>query len=415
MDKNKSSLLPKIMMILLFGMIAFVTNLAAPMGIILKEQFQVSNFLGMLGNFANFIAYAIMGLPAGFLLSKLGYRKTALLAIAVGFSGVAIQLLSGILSSFAVYISGAFVAGFSMCMLNTVINPMLNILGGGGKKGNQLIQIGGTVSSIMATLVPILVGFLIGTVTQYTEIEDVNILMYIALGTFVVIGASLCFIDIREPERDSEEKSSGKSHWQYPHFLLGVLAIFVGTGVEGSIPATLNFYLVDYGLSTVSAGTVVGMYFLLMLFGRFAGVFMSGRLSSQSMLKMSAVSGIIILSLAVFLPETISVNAPVLSSADHRLGFVCQYLPINAVLLVCTGICTSVLWGVIFNLAVDGLGPLVSKASGIFMMMVCGGGVIPLLQNKVADEFGFLPSYSVLLVCFCYLLFYAIIGFKIRK
>ena len=99
-------------MIFLFAMISFVTNLASPMGDILKNQFKIPNWQGTLGVFANFIAYAVMGIPSGALLQKLGYKKTALIAIAVGFVGVGIQTISGVAESFAVYLLGAFVAGF---------------------------------------------------------------------------------------------------------------------------------------------------------------------------------------------------------------------------------------------------------------------------------------------------------------
>ena len=105
------------------------------------------------GNFGNFIAYAVMGIPSGILLQRVGYKKTALIAVAIGFVGVGIQFLSGHSSpemAFAVYLIGAFVAGFSMCLLNTVVNPMLNKLGGEGNKGNQLIQVGGSFNSVCA-------------------------------------------------------------------------------------------------------------------------------------------------------------------------------------------------------------------------------------------------------------------------
>ena len=146
--KKQNYTIPIIVMILLFGMISFVTNLASPMGDILKNQFNIPNWQGTLGVFANFIAYAVMGIPSGNLLQKRGYKKTALIAVIVGFIGVGIQTLSGVFGSFAVYLLGAFVAGFSMCLLNTVVNPMLNRLGGGGNKGNQLIQIGGSFNSL---------------------------------------------------------------------------------------------------------------------------------------------------------------------------------------------------------------------------------------------------------------------------
>jgi FHS family L-fucose permease-like MFS transporter len=188
-NQKSNRIVPIIMMIALFGMISFVTNLAAPMGQVLKEQFGASNFQGLLGNMANFIAYAVMGIPGGILLQRVGYKKTALIAIAIGFLGVFIQFLSGHAShtsAFGVYLLGAFVAGFSMCLLNTVVNPMLNTLGGGGNKGNQLIQVGGSFNSVMATFTPAFVGILIGEAAK-ANIKDVFPVMYIAMGVFALV------------------------------------------------------------------------------------------------------------------------------------------------------------------------------------------------------------------------------------
>ena len=151
MEKKKSNILAIVIMFFLFAMISFVTGLQNPFGVIVKSQFNASNALSQLGNLANFIAYLFMGLPAGFILKKYGYKVTALIAVSVGFVGVGITFLSGIVASFAVYLLGAFVAGFSMCILNTVVNPMLNTLGGGGNRGNQLIQFGGAFNSLSAT------------------------------------------------------------------------------------------------------------------------------------------------------------------------------------------------------------------------------------------------------------------------
>ncbi len=162
-------------------MISFVTGLQNPMGVIVKNQFGASNAMSQLGNLANFIAYAFMGIPAGLILERKGYKFTALMAVAIGFIGVTITFLSGTVASFGVYLTGAFISGFSMCMLNTVVNPMLNTLGGGGNKGNQLIQFGGAINSIGATIVPILVGYLMGDVAR-AAISDANPALFLAMG-----------------------------------------------------------------------------------------------------------------------------------------------------------------------------------------------------------------------------------------
>lgn len=418
MSEKKSYAVPIFMMILLFGMIAFVTNLAAPMGVVVKQQFQASNFLGMLGNFANFAAYAVMGIPSGKLLARIGYKKTALLAILVGFVGVLIQLLSGVMGSFVVYLTGAFVAGFSMTMLNTVVNPMLNTLGGGGKKGNQLIQIGGSFNSLMATLVPMMVGALIGEVTKNTAIRDVAPVMYIAMGIFALVGFVLYFVNIPEPHvvKDKVAEVSKYSAWSFRHFVLGAIGIFVYVGVEVGVPGTLMLFLADAnagGLAAATAGFVAGTYWFLMLVGRFVGASIAGKVSSKSMLIASSAVGMVLIFLAIVSPTSTVVNIPVIqSTATGGIGFGVTSVPINAMFLVLVGLCTSVMWGGIFNLAVEGLGKFVAPASGIFMTMVVGGGILPLVQNFVADKANFMVSYWVPFLGLAYLLYYALIGSK---
>lgn len=411
--KNKN-ILPVIMMILLFGMISFVTNLAASLGIVVKEQFHVSSFLGMLGNFANFMAYAIMGIPAGLLLHKIGYKKTALSAILVGLMGVVIQYLSGVVGSFSIYLVGAFVAGFSMCMLNTVVNPMLNILGGGGNKGNQLIQIGGTFNSLIGMFIPILVGVLIGEMTKNTAIADVNLVLFIAMGVFLLVGIVLSLTKIPEPhfKKDVVDGNYKYTPWSFRHFVLGAIAIFLYVGIEVGTPATMNFFLVDLGISAAVSGTVVGTFYMMMLIGRLMGVSIAARFSSKEMLGVSSALGIVLVLLAILSSPEIKINIPVFQTLSSGVTLGICKVPINAVFLVLIGACTSIMWGSIFNLAVEGLGKYVAAASGIFMMMVCGGGILPLIQNAISDSLGYMTSYWIIFLGFSYLLYYALFGSK---
>jgi FHS family L-fucose permease-like MFS transporter len=417
---NQSYVLPIFMMILLFGMISFVTNLAAPMGVVVKSQFQASNFLGMLGNFANFLAYAFMGIPAGKLLEKVGYKKTALLAILVGFVGVGVQYLSGVAGSFLVYLLGAFIAGFSMCMLNIVVNPMLNTLGGGGKKGNQLIQVGATFNSLSGTIVPVLVGVLVGEVTRNTAITDVNPVLFIALGIFALVGFSLSFIKIPEPHILKDKKAivekSAYSAWSFRHFILGAIGIFVYVGVEVGIPGTMMLFLADPsagGLDATTAGFVAGTYWFLMLIGRFIGASIGGKVSSRTMLIVASGLGMVLVLMAVVSSTTNTVSIPVIQTiATGGIALGLANVPINAMFLVLVGLCTSVMWGGIFNLAVEGLGKYTASASGIFMTMVVGGGILPLIQNGIADSADYMVSYWVPFLGLAYLLYYALIGSK---
>ena len=138
-------------MFALYGLVAFVTTLAAPLATVWKVQPEVSgsNALAMLGNLMNYLAYLLMGIPAGRLLHRIGYKRTAVLGCVTGGVGIMVQWLSGAAhGGFPVYLAGALTSGIALCLLNVVINPMLNTLGGGGSGGNRLNMLGGTLISV---------------------------------------------------------------------------------------------------------------------------------------------------------------------------------------------------------------------------------------------------------------------------
>lgn len=411
---QKNYTLPIIMMVALFFMISFVTGLQNPFGVIVKNQFQATNLMSQLGNAANFIAYAFMGVPAGMLLQKIGYKKTALLAIIVGFVGVFISYLSGLAGSYAVYLTGAFVSGFSMCMLNTVVNPMLNTLGGGGNKGNQLIQVAGSVNSIGATIVPVLVGYLMGDAARAT-ISDAAPALFLAMGIFALAFIVLISMNIPEPSLERQQKNTGApdkySAFSFRHFILGTIAIFIYVGVEVGIPNFMNLFATsdELGIDPTTAGSLVGTYWFLMMVGRLCGASLGARFSSKSMLTLASAVGLVFILIAIFAPITTKVSMPVFLAS---LSFGMVEVPIGIMFLALCGLCTSIMWGGIFNLAVEGLGKYTEAASGFFMVMVCGGGILPLIQGVVADMAGFQISYFVILFGLAYLLYYALVGSK---
>ena len=419
MTQKQNSTLPAIIAcILLFGMISFVTNLASPMGKVLESQFEVAEWMGKLGVFCNFIAYAIMGIPAGIILQKKGYKFTALTAVGVGFIGVGIQTIAGLLEgnlAFGIYLLGAFVAGFSMCMLNIVVNPMLNKLAGGGNRGNQLVQVGGSFNSLMGTATIMLTGLLLGDIAK-AQISQIFPLMYTALAIFALAFVVVLFTKIPENpavEAKVEEKSQ-YGPMSFRHFVLGAVAIFIYVGVEVGIPNLLNDWLIDpnaVALSTGVAGMVTGTYWLLMLVGRLLGAALGAKVSAKAMLAAVSVLGLGFVVGAIFLNPEILVKMPVFDGAN---GFTMAEVPINAALLVLCGLCTSVMWGGIFNLAVEGLGKYTEKGAGIFMAMVCGGGILPLLQGVVvtATKGNYLASYWVIAAGLLFLLYYALVGSK---
>ena len=408
-------------MFALFFMIAFVTNFASPMGVIAKNQFNASNALSQLGNAANFIAYLFMGIPGGLILKRKGYKFTALVAVAVGFAGVGVQLVSGYISSFPVYVLGAFIAGFSMCMLNLVVNPMLNTLGGGGNKGNQLVQFGCSLNSVGATLSPAVLGWLIGEITKDTAFIKAAPALMIAMGIFALAFLIVAFSRIPEPHMETAEEKAARLSGQtsvlgdiaetlkFRHFTFGAIAIFFYIVIEVGVPSMGFLYMTDCVKNEAGeivsrgpgyvggaiAGVVCGAYWFLMMCGRLLGGVVGGKVSSRVQVSFLATLGIGLLLAAMFAPVKIVT----------LFGY---SFPLSMAFMVAVGLCTSVMWGGIFNMAAEGLGKYVPMGSGIFMAMVFGGILIP-VQGLLADKIGILSSYWLSIGLLAYVLFYALV------
>ena len=408
-----------VVMIALFAMIAFVTNLCTPMATIIKNQGEISNVLAQIGNYGNFVAYLLMGIPAGMLISKFGYKKTALIGLVVGIIGILIQWFSGQLDAkenlglvFGVYLAGAFIAGLCMCILNCVVNPMLNILGGGGNKGNQLIQLGGVFNSTAAVACYILMGALIADATK-AKIDDATPALMIALAIFVVAFVVICFTKIEEPEQAPVQVELIKEAMSYRHFALGALAIFLYMGIEVGVPNFVNLHLIETGIPTGTVGMLVAVYWFMMLIGRLVGASIGGKVSSRVMITTVSITTLVLVLFGMFAPTNITVNFPGVDWG--KLELIWQEVPLGIFAFLLVGLCTSVMWGGIFNMAVEGLGKYTAIASGIFMTMVFGCAVMMFIQASVADATDYITSFWVVVFCAAYILFYALIGSRVNK
>lgn len=402
-------------------MIAFVTNLCSPMGVIVKNYFGCSNFEAMVGNFGNFGAYLVMGIPSGMMIAKWGYKKTALIGLGVGVSGIAIQYLSGLSSKefgFMIYLIGALVSGCCMCILNTVVNPMLNILGGGGNTGNQLIQTGGVFNSASAVAVYIIMGALIGDAAK-ASIADATPALLIAGLIFTIAFFIILFTKIEEPAQAPLNLSLIKGACQFRHFVLGALAIGIYGSIEMGPPAFILQYLTTatdaatpgLGMDAGYAGTLGAVFFILMLVGRFVGASVGAKVSTKAMMTFVSGLSIILTALGIFLPTTMTVSVP---GIDYiQMSLIWGDVPVGIFCFLLIGLCASVMWGGIFNLATEGLGKFTAIASGIFMTMVVGFAIMVGIQGKVADISGsYLTSFFVPLGAGIYILWYSLIGSK---
>jgi FHS family L-fucose permease-like MFS transporter len=255
---------------------------------------------------------------------------------------------------------------------------------------------------VTATLTPFLTGVLIGTVTEKTAMSDVSPLLFIGIGVFVLSFFIVSRIKITEPQQINNEEKFEHSPWNFRHCVLGIIAIFFYVGVEIGIPAELNFYISGMPFEGAAAvgGTLAAVYWLCMLIGRASSSALSGKISTK--VQMATVSGvaIVFLLIAIFMPESIAVEI----SGNP--------IPVKCVFIFLCGLCTSIMWGGIFNLATEGLGKYTAKASGLFMMMVVGGGIMPLIQHQIALKVDSMTSYWLVIAMLAYILYFSLIGCK---
>lgn len=425
MNENKSNtkLVGIVTMFALYAMCGFMTYLAAPAGAIWK--FKIGSVtLGNLGNMMNFLAYFFMGYPMGMVLQKFGYKATAILACATGAVGILVQLLSGYVSlgvvggvpgEWFIYLVGAFISGTSNCLLNGVINPMLNTIVGGGNKGNQLNLAGGSCNSLFQGFSMFIVPAVIGEVTKDTQFSQVTSVLGVAAAIFIAATVIIAFLPIQNPTARAKDVVYERSALAFRHCLLGVVGIFLYMGVEAGIPiatqsdqikAIMASGVADAGkAAAVMAGTLAMAVFVLMLVGRLLGAAFGGKVSPRSMLLWASGISLVLLVAGVAL---IGCGVTIPWNVANENATVTINVPVGAFCFVLMGICTSVMWGVIFNLSTEGVGKYTEQASGLFMTMVVGGGILPLLQTWIGEKVGFLAGFAVPGLCLAYLFLYAL-------
>ena len=380
-------------------MVGVTSMFAGQIGGVVKAQFGASNAASQFGAAAMFLAYLFMGIPSGMLLKRTGYRFTSLLAIGVGAAGLGIQTLSGFVESFSVYVTGSFVSGLSMAMMFTVVNPLLNTLGGGGQGGNRLVQFSCSCNSFGGLLSPMILGFLFGNEIAKAKVVDALPIQLAALIAFVFAFAVIFRADIVEPhlKKDAETGNSGmlsdfRRLFGFRHFVLGMVAVFLFEPIEAAVPAMMPIYFTQEGApwyrGAAYAGTIVSLYMLCMLGGRFLAGLVSSRVTTRTMMAFCSFGAIAMLLGAMYTPWTV-------------------------VFVVATGLFTSVMFGGLLNLALDGLGDLAPLGSGVLMTLICGGALLA-LQGRIADHVGVLPSFWMTIGLIAVTLLYSLFGSKVK-
>jgi FHS family L-fucose permease-like MFS transporter len=397
-ETSGSYVLPMALMVALYFSIGFITALNDILIPHFKDLFHLTNVLALLVDLFFFGAYFVMSLPSGWIVGRIGYKTSITAALATMGCGLLLFVPASILVSYPVFLFALFVMGSGLALLQVAINPYVGALGKPETASSRLNLCGG-LNSLATTIAP-RVGaafiFIAAGATTAQLARSVR-LPYVIIAAFTFLVAIITrFVHLPELiEKPSNKSSSEGSAWSFTHLRLGAAAIFAYVGVEVAIGSILISFLGQPSMGSLShvvAAGYVSLYWGGAMVGRFIGSFALIYIRAERALAAVAVSAVILVNITVF-------------GHGHWAMWA----------IVACGLFNSVMWPCIFPLSLRGLGTFTSQGSGILVMMVVGGAIIPELQGWLADKFGYQHSFLIVLLCYAYLVYFAFDGYKVRQ
>ena len=386
----------------LFFMMGFITCMNDILIPHLKDIFDLTYVQAMLIQFCFFTAYAIMSIPMGYLVGKIGYKNGVISGFVLTAIGCLLFYPAAGSHSYATFLGALFILASGVTLLQVAGNPYVTLLSKPGKESATLTLVQ-AFNSLGTTIAPQIGAFLIladatQTVSKAEQISSVQI-PYLGLAGLLIILA-VCVKMIRLPdarkiaEEESEHNHDGKhSVWQYRHLVFGAAGIFCYVGAEVSIGSLLVSVL-GYlkGLDHASAAKYLSFYWGGAMVGRFLGSAIMAKIAPNRYLAFNATAAVVLLGVAMLAGK---------ASADIAMWA-----------LLAIGFFNSIMFPTIFSLATKGLGRFTSSASGVLCTAIVGGAVVPVVQGWAADTYGLMISFVVSAICYVYIVFFAIKGYK---
>ena len=420
----------------------FIITLTAP----IKEIFGLSETAAQLVTSAFFITYPIMSIPAGKLIDRIGYKMTVISGLIFMALGSFIFIPAAKIPSFPIFLIGTFVLATGVVMLQVAANPYVTALGPDSSASSRL-NLTQALNSVATMVAPWLISVAIFRGLSFPQDNMIAAervpMPFIVMGVFVIIVA-IALSSIKLPVIKSEDSSTKKSVWKYPHVVLGAFAIFVYVGAEvGNAGLIVNYLRTSAGISSEMASTYAAIYWGGAMIGRFFGSFM---FTDQSMSKkLTYVIPVLILAFvagsfvtdwnwtigATFTGAAV-VNFIIMLVGRGKAARTLAIFALAAALLDITttfsggsialwtiisiGLFNSIMFPNIFSLAVKDLDKAeLSSASGLINALIIGGAIIPPLMGSIADNAGYTWAFIVPAVCYLYIFWYAVKGNAIRR
>lgn len=407
----------------IFGFVSWVNAILIPY---FKIAFTLSNFDSYLVAFAFYISYLVMSVPSSYLLKSVGFKKGMMVGFLAMSVGAYIFIPAALGRTYEIFLLGLFTLGTGLAVLQTAANPYVTVLGP-KERAAQRISIMGIFNKGAGILAPIIFAAVIlrvGDTDLFQQLESMGeteknaaldelirrvIVPYAVVGTVLLtLGILVLFSPLPEIDTEHEspevaEANSGKtSIFQFPHLILGAVAIFLHVGTQVIAIDTVIAYANSFGIGLMQAKIFPSFTLAFTIIGYLIGISLIPRVISQvNILRICTLLGTIFTLLIVFTSGEVTLLG---ITSDVSIWFV-----------VLLGLANSLVWAGIWPLALDGLGRFTKLGASVMIMGLCGNAFMPLLYGYFADLYSVRLAYWVLLPCYLYLVFYAAYGHKIRS
>lgn len=381
----------------LFFMMGFITCLNDILIPHLKGIFNLNYTQAMLVQFCFFTAYALMSIPSGKLVEKIGYKGGVIGGFLIAALGCILFYPAAGSASYPIFLGALFILATGIVLLQVAGNPYVTLLAKPGRESTTLtlIQAFNSLATTVAPPVGAALIFVDATASLEERVSSVQI-PYLGLAGFMILLAiTVALIKLPDARQiannETEQNHDGKtSVWQYKHMILGAIGIFCYVGGEVAIGSMMiNVLESIVGIGHSQAASYLSLYWGGAMVGRFAGSWVMSNFHPARCLSFNASVVVILILLAIICGGQIAM-----------------------VSLLAIGLFNSIMFPTIFSLATKGLGKFTGQASGIICTAIVGGALIPVVQGYAADTVGLLPAFLVSALCYCYIVFFAVKGYK---
>jgi FHS family L-fucose permease-like MFS transporter len=406
----------------IFGFVTWLNGILIPF---LRTACELNDFQAYFVTFAFYVSYFIMALPSSALLKKTGFKNGMSVGLWIMAAGALIFIPAAMSRTFGLFLFGLFVEGTGLALLQTASNPYITIIGP-RETAAKRISIMGIANKFAGAIAPIILASIIlkdskvleEKLTQAADAATRGLLLDELAGRVIMPYIKLAHLP--EVDTDAEDETSGEANakktsiWQFPHLILGVIALFFYVGVEVIAGDSIIRYGQSIGIAMESAKYFTSLTLLSMVIGYILGITLIPKYLKQSTaLKICTILGVIFSLGIIFTPAHLVIAFPFIDIMT--LKSIELILPITVLFVALLGLANSLVWPAMWPLALDGLGKFTKTASAMLVMAIAGGAVIPLVYGKLAVTFSTQSAYWICVPAYLIIMYYAFIGHRAGK